>query len=101
MSAPQSCVQSYNVPSRFSGAPLSNVTRLLDMILAVIYTLICLMIYTYVLYIIYMKHNIYIYNIYIYIYIYKPLHSHDYLKKIPVKTNVATEEGNSRNEIGH
>ena len=30
-----------------------------------------------------------------------PLHSRDYLKKISVKINVATHEGNSRNEIGH
>ena len=28
-----------------------------------------------------------------------PLHSSDYLKKISVKTNVATAEGNSRKEI--
>ena len=25
----------------------------------------------------------------------------DYLKKISIKINVATDEGNSRNEIGH
>ena len=30
-----------------------------------------------------------------------PLHSRDYLSKILVKINVATNEGNSRNEIGH
>ena len=29
------------------------------------------------------------------------LHSCDYLKKNSVKINVATDEGNSRNEIGH
>ena len=29
-----------------------------------------------------------------------PLHSCDYLHKISIKTNVATGEGNSRNEIG-
>ena len=28
-----------------------------------------------------------------------PLHSCDYLKKISIKTNVATDEGNSRNEM--
>ena len=35
----------------------------------------------------------YIYYIYIY-----PLHSCDYLNKSSMKTNVATDEGNSRNE---
>ena len=30
-----------------------------------------------------------------------PLDSCDYLKKISIKINVATDEGNSRNEIGH
>ena len=30
-----------------------------------------------------------------------PLYSCDYLKKISVKTNMATDEGNSQNEIGH
>ena len=30
-----------------------------------------------------------------------PLHSRDYLKKILVEANVATDEGNSRNEIEH
>ena len=30
-----------------------------------------------------------------------PLHSCDYIKKISIKINVATDEGNSRNEIGH
>ena len=29
-----------------------------------------------------------------------PLHSCDYLKKITIKENVATDEGNSRNEMG-
>ena len=29
------------------------------------------------------------------------LHSRDYLKKTSVKLNVATDEGNSRDEIGH
>ena len=38
--------------------------------------------------------------IYIYIYII-PLHSCDYLNKISIKTNVATDEGNSRNEMWH
>ena len=33
---------------------------------------------------------------YIYIYI-----SRDYLKKISIQINVATDEGNGRNEIGH
>ena len=28
-----------------------------------------------------------------------PLHSCDYLNKISIKTNVATDEGNSRNEM--
>ena len=28
-------------------------------------------------------------------------HSCDYLKKVSIKINVATDEGNSRNEIGH
>ena len=37
-------------------------------------------------------------NIYIYIY---TLHSRDYLNKISVKINVATNEDNSQNEIGH
>ena len=30
-----------------------------------------------------------------------PLHSRDYLKKLSIKINVATDEGNTRNEIGH
>ena len=30
-----------------------------------------------------------------------PLHSCDYLKKVSIKINVATDEGNGRNEIGH
>ena len=30
-----------------------------------------------------------------------PLHSCDYIMKISIKINVATDEGNSRNEIGH
>ena len=30
-----------------------------------------------------------------------PLHSRDYLKKISIQINVATDEGNGRNEIGH
>ena len=30
-----------------------------------------------------------------------PLHSCDYLNKISIKTNVATDEGNSRNEMWH
>ena len=30
-----------------------------------------------------------------------PLHSCDYLNKILIKTNVATDEGNSRNEMLH
>ena len=30
-----------------------------------------------------------------------PLHSRDYLKKTSIKINVATDEGNSRNEIEH
>ena len=64
---------------------------------------------------IYIAYYIYILNIYIYIYIYIyictyidirvltyvsfiPLHSCDYLKQTSLKTNVATEEGNSRNE---
>ena len=29
------------------------------------------------------------------------LHSCDYLNKISIKTNVATDEGNSRNEMWH
>ena len=33
-----------------------------------------------------------------YVYI---LHSCDYLKKISIKINVATDEGSSRSEIGH
>ena len=33
--------------------------------------------------------------------IYIPLHSCDYLKKISIKIKVATDEGNSLNEIGH
>ena len=36
-------------------------------------------------------------SVYIYIYI----QSCDYLKKISTKIKVATDEGNSRNEIGH
>ena len=35
-----------------------------------------------------------------YMYIYIPLHSCDYLKKISIKINVATDVGNGRNEIG-
>ena len=30
-----------------------------------------------------------------------PLHSRDYLKKTSIKINVATDESNSRNEIGN
>ena len=30
-----------------------------------------------------------------------PLHSYDYLKKISIKTNVATDEGNGPNKIWH
>ena len=30
-----------------------------------------------------------------------PLHSCDYLSKISIKVNVATDEGNRRNEIRH
>ena len=30
-----------------------------------------------------------------------PLHSCDYLNRISIKTNVATDEGNSRNEMWH
>ena len=30
-----------------------------------------------------------------------PLRSRDYLKIISIKKNVATDEGNSQNEIGH
>ena len=30
-----------------------------------------------------------------------PLHSCDYLKKVSIKINVATDKGNSQNEIGH
>ena len=30
-----------------------------------------------------------------------PLHQCDYLNKISIKTNVATDEGNSRNEMWH
>ena len=50
---------------------------------------------------IYIYMNIYIYIcMYIYIlYIY--IHSRDYLKKISIQINVATDEGNGRNEIGH
>ena len=33
--------------------------------------------------------------------IYIPAHSCDYIKKISIKINVATDECNSRNEIGH
>ena len=30
-----------------------------------------------------------------------PLHLCDYIKKISIPINVATDEGNSQNEIGH
>ena len=30
-----------------------------------------------------------------------PLHSCDYLKKVSIMMDVATDQGNSRNEIGH
>ena len=51
----------------------------------------------------------YAYIIYIYIYIpyvchmYQliPLHSCDYLKKLSIQIKVATDEGNSRNEMWH
>ena len=33
------------------------------------------------------------------IYIYMQIHACDYLNKISIKTNVATDEGNSRNEM--
>ena len=46
-------------------------------------------------------YNIYIYiYIYIYIFIYIYINFLDYLKKISIQINVATDEGNSRNEIG-
>ena len=47
---------------------------------------------------IYIYIYIYMYITYIYIYIYIYI-SRDYLKKISIKTNVATDEDNSRNEI--
>ena len=61
------------------------------------------------MYHIYIYICIYMYHIYIYIYVYY-IHiniyiciyiyiSRDYLKKISIKSNVATDEGNSRNEI--
>ena len=34
-------------------------------------------------------------------YQYIPLHSCNYLKKVSIQINVATDEGKSRNEIGH
>ena len=44
-------------------------------------------------------YTIYIYT-YIYIFIYIYINFLDYLKKISIQINVATDEGNSRNEIG-
>ena len=44
---------------------------------------------------------IYIYihtHIYLYLYLYM-ITSSDYLNKIPIKTSVATDEGNRRNEM--
>ena len=38
---------------------------------------------------------------YIYIYTHVIIHSCDYLKKISIKIDKATDEGNSQNEIGH
>ena len=45
----------------------------------------------------------YIYNTVLYIQTYHiiPLHSRDYLKKTSIQINVATDKGNSQNEIGH
>ena len=51
-------------------------------------------IYMYI-YFIYM----YIYILYVYVYQLIPLYSCDYLNKNSMKTNVATDEGNSRNEM--
>ena len=48
----------------------------------------------------YILHGSFIY-IYIYIYIYIPLHPCDYLYKVWIKINVATDEGKSWNEIWH
>ena len=56
------------------------------------------------------KYYMYIYIYYTYIYIYIHTHiylylylymitSSDYLNKIPIKTSVATDEGNRRNEM--
>ena len=74
-----------------------------------IYIYICIYIYTYIYIHIYSIYKVYIYSIYtvyiyiysIYIYIYSPLHSCDYLNKTSIKTNVATYECNSRNEMLH
>ena len=39
------------------------------------------------------------YQNYIYIYIYVMIYTRDYLCKISLKANVATDEGNGRNEM--
>ena len=36
-----------------------------------------------------------------YLYVYKDTYSRDYLKKTSIEINVATDEGNSPDEIGH
>ena len=54
-------------------------------------------IYTHTYMYLYIYVHMYSY-IYIYSYIY-PLHSCDYLNKVSIKANVATDEGNSRNEM--
>ena len=49
--------------------------------------------------------NVYMYMnklyIYVYIYIYIYIYFLDCLKKISIQINMATDEGNSRNEIRH
>ena len=44
---------------------------------------------------------IYIFSGEYHMYQFIPLHSCDYLKKISIKIYMATDEGNSRNEIRH
>ena len=36
-----------------------------------------------------------------YLYVYKDTYSRDYLKETSIEINVATDEGNSPDEIGH
>ena len=67
-----------------------------------IYYIYIIYIYVYILYIYYIYYIYILYKLYIYIiYICIPLHSCDYLYKVSIKINKATDKSNSQNEIWH